>query len=281
MLRNADPWKKYAVTTLTIITGIILIFVVPDRLMLPLSKALTSYTGPESIAHLLFLYPLLNGLIIITGAAMLLLAAPIFRGDLWACALAAGFLALPAIGGAFIIETIPLFSQALVINGIILLIISLIPFLALLLYDEKTTAAKVVKVCVFFLIIIATAANLFGASEAIIQKNAAVIVDSGAAHFYYDMGIYSIFIGAILILPGITLLAGRSGAGLWLVTLGLAAMLVGSSRFSVFEHPHMILYLPAALITALTLILLILYGSRLVNHNIPGKWVNLPLNRPS
>ncbi len=127
MLKSTKLWGKYTITALTIITGTIFIFIAPGHLLMPLNIALTGYQTPENVAHLLFLYPLLSGLVITVGAAIILLATPIFRGDFWARALAAGLLALPAIGGAFIIETIPLFSQALVKNGIILLVIALFP----------------------------------------------------------------------------------------------------------------------------------------------------------
>ncbi len=266
MLKSIKLLKKYTIPAITILAGAIFLFIVPDYLLMPLNMALTSYPTPENVAHLLFLYPLLNGLIITVGAALILLAMPIFRGDFWARALAAGFLALPAIGGAFIIETIPLFSQALVKNGIILLAIALLPYFAILLDDDQTSTHKIIKLCLFFLFILTTAVNLFSASEALIQKNTATMVFNSANHFYHDLGIYSIFIGAALSIPGIALLAGRSTAGLWILSLGVTTMLIGSSRLSVFEHPHMILYLPAALITALTLSLLIIFGNRLVDH---------------
>lgn len=268
MIENTDNQKQTMLAVLAAVTGLILIFIVPDQVMLPINIAFAEFHQNASAinsAHSLslgllqVLYPLLSALVMIAGAALVLLALPIYYENFWARPLAIGMLALPAIGGAFIIETVPLFSGELVINGIVLFFISTIPYLFLLLWGQAPKTAKLLKFLMFFLIILTTAANLFSASEAFLQVNTALRAGSATLRYTYLLGVYTNSTGALLVILGIPLLAGRAQIGQWLVSLGISAMTIGSGRLSVLGHPHMILYLPASIIAAITLVLLFIW----------------------
>ncbi len=271
MNENTDNRMQTMLAVLAAVTGLILIFIVPAQIMFPINIAFAEFhqnasafntAHPLSLGLLQFLYPLLSALVMITGAALVLLALPIYYKNFWARPLAIGMLALPAVGGAFIIETVPLFSGELVINGIILFFISIIPYLFLLLWGQAPKTAKLLKFLVFFLIILATAANLFSASEAFLQVNAALKAGSATLHYTYLLGVYTNITGVLLVLLGVPFLAGRAQIGQWLVSLGIAAMVIGSGRLSVLGHPHMILYLPASIIALITLVLLFIWVGR-------------------
>ncbi len=295
MANDKSSIVQKALAAVAVIAGIVLIFIAPERVMTSLNHAvkvsfslldiMTEMTGGakevQEIPDLLKLfYPLWTVLSMMTGVALIILAIPLSRGDYWARPLAIGFLALPIIGGTFITGSLTFIAKEIASNGAILLLAGLIPYLIFVLVDKTSVTDTVIRFFVFLLLILSAAINFVTGFGALMQNKLHAAMNPQIVDYAYTISTYATFIGLILVIVAIPLFASRLQLGLLLATVGTALMTIGSTT-AYLRDSYMVFEVPIfpALIGVVALALMIVFGSRLVDHNQTSKWAILPLDK--
>ena len=109
-----------------------------------------------------FFYPFWGTMSVIGGIALLVIAKPLYEGKAWARGLSLLSLAVPAMGGAYMI--VPWMNFVGSVEGgfppaIIIMTIGLIPYFAVLLADKGDIKQKAVDFLVFMMLGVSAAEN--------------------------------------------------------------------------------------------------------------------------
>ncbi len=116
-----------------------------------------------------FIFPLWAGLSLIAGFALFAVAAPLYRGETWARGAALTALAMPSIGGAFML--VPWMNFVGSVQGgfppaLLIMATGLIPYFAIILAEKSSWAYKAANGLVFLMLGVSAAENFANAHAA-------------------------------------------------------------------------------------------------------------------
>lgn len=116
-----------------------------------------------------FLFPLFAALSFIAGFALFAVALPLHRGEVWARGAALTALAMPSIGGAFML--VPWMNFVGSVQGgfppaVLIMAIGLIPYFAVILAEKSSWIYKVANGLVFLMLGVSAAENFANAHAA-------------------------------------------------------------------------------------------------------------------
>jgi len=178
MSPNTSPGTKKIVLGLVILAAVLMIAVVPFTAFKMVNPILTyqieriakfTAEGNPSAPLLTlttwlvsFFYPFWGTMSAIAGIALLVIAKPLYEGKTWSRGLALLSLAVPSMGGAYMI--VPWMNFVGSKEGgfppaIIIMMIGLIPYFAILLADKGDFKQKLVDFFVFMMLGVAAAEN--------------------------------------------------------------------------------------------------------------------------
>lgn len=109
-----------------------------------------------------FFYPFWSTLSCLAGIALLVLAKPLYNGERWTRGLALILLAVPSIGGAYMIVPWMNFvgsAQGGFPPAVIMMAIGLIPYFALILLEKIDLTQKIAEAAVFLMLGVTAAEN--------------------------------------------------------------------------------------------------------------------------
>jgi hypothetical protein len=171
-----------------------------------------------------FFFPFWGTFSVIAGLALLVIAVPLYRGEEWARGLALLCLAIPSMGGAYMI--VPWMNFVGSAEGgfppaVIIMMIGLIPFFTLLLADRGDRTQKIVDFFVFLMLGVSSAeafANGHAAFRILYGHPSRPQFGEGIAITYF--GWLGLWVGAALTIAAIYLLGRRSEAGWYAAVIG-------------------------------------------------------------
>lgn len=205
-----------------------------------------------------FMFPFLVALSMAAATMLLLLSFPIYRGEYWGRPLAVGMLAIICITGAYIFGPVMVTTSSYGPIAAAFMLLGLIPYFIILLYETSPRKDKLVNFFVFLLLGVTTATGFTNGFSGMHKYQGATggdpsIIITGY-HYAYAIGIPIEWTGAVLVVIGIPLLAGRVRAGWWLTTGGTLAILFGTIVFHL-AHPNNF-FLAGIVVTLITLVVI-------------------------
>lgn len=266
MENNTTSNARLIMTALVLLTGILLIAILPEFGMKSMDAVLKgAYMKIEKVGNpallaapklVKFFFPFWTGLSMVVGIALLFLAVPIYRGEKWGRPIALGLLAIPSIGGAYMLGPIMFFASSAINVSIYFMLAGLIPYFVILLYEQSSGIAKTRNFFIFTLLGVTAAYNFGNGHSSLRQLWSSLEQNPQAVDHSFALGVIVNWVGVILVVIGIPLLAGRTKAGWWTATLGTFAMLVGTGQLFLghTETVEFIVGTSMALVTALLLI---------------------------
>jgi hypothetical protein len=287
MLTTTPRNIRLAVVSLVVIAAILMIVVVPFigfDMVNPIVKAqqariekFTAEGNPQAplleltVWLVSFFYPFWSTLSLIAGIALLVIALPLFRGERWTRGLALLLLAVPAIGGAYMI--VPWMNFVGSVKGgfppaVTMMAIGLIPYFALLLAEKVDLTQKVVDFLVFLMLGVTAAenfANGHAAYRILFGHPARPLFAEGIAITYF--GWLTLWVGMALCIAAIYLLGEKKISGWYAGLIGGLVTLVGSSATHYVRHATND-YLYGALmgLSIVVMLLIPLFKQRLLNE---------------
>lgn len=287
MLPATPRNTRLAVVTLVVVAAILMIAVVPFiefDMVNPIVKAqqariekFTAEGNPQApllqltVWLVSFFYPFWSTLSLIAGIALLVIALPLFRGERWTRGLALLLLAVPAIGGAYMI--VPWMNFVGSVKGgfppaVTMMAIGLIPYFALLLAEKVDLTQKVVDFLVFLMLGVTAAenfANGHAAYRILFGHPARPLFAEGIAITYF--GWLALWVGMALCIAAIYLLGEKKISGWYAGLIGGLVTLVGSSATHYVRHATND-YLYGALmgLSIVVMLLIPVFKQRLLNE---------------
>ena len=260
MLPSTSRQVRLIVVTLVVIAAILMITVVPfigfgmanpvaQGQLARIEKFKAEGTPEKAVQAALleltpwlitFFYPFWSLLSLVAGIALLVIAADIYRGEKWARGLALLCLAIPSMGGAYMI--VPWMNFIGSVQGglppaVIIMSIGLIPYFALLLLDKGDLTQKVVDFFVFLMLGVSSAeafSNGHAAFRILYGHPMRPIFAEGIAITY--VGWLGLWIGAALTITAIYLLGNRKLSGWYYGLIGGLVTLVASGATHYVRH---------------------------------------------
>jgi hypothetical protein len=181
-----------------------------------------------------FFFPFWGSMSVLAGLALLVIALPLYRGEGWARGLSLLCLAIPSMGGAYMI--VPWMNFVGTAEGgfppaVIIMTIGLIPYFAILLADVGDKVQKIVDFFVFLMLGVCSAesfANGHAAFRILYGHPSRPQFGEGIAITYF--GWLGLWVSAGLTIAAIYLLGNRKESG-WYAALigGLSALLVSGA----------------------------------------------------
>jgi len=280
MRNNTTPTSRSVMALVALIVGILLITLVPASGMRAMDAILKGYevkiTAVPDPSQLLpastvvaFFFPFWTALCMVAGAALIVLSAPIYRGEYWARPIALGLLAVPSIAGAYMFGPTFFFAKDAISDPLIIGLTGIVAYFIILLYEKSSVSEKVINFFVFLMLGAACAYNwtIGHASLRLLWANP----DPNVVDHAYALGIVVNWTAVLLVMIGIPLLAARKPAGWWLCTVGSFAMFVGSGTL-LLAYPDVMDFQAGTLIALVTCILLFIPKiSRLMIDNPSDK----------
>lgn len=192
-----------------------------------------------------FFFPFWGTMSVIAGLALLVIVWPLYRGESWARGLALLCLAVPAMGGAYMI--VPWMNFVGTAEGgfppaVIIMAIGLVPYFTLLLADKGDVTQKIVDFLVFLMLGVSSAeafANGHAAFRILYGHPSRPLFGEGIAITYF--GWLGLWVSALLTIAAIYLLGRRLQSG-WYAALigGLVAFVVSGAthyvRHATFDY---------------------------------------------
>ncbi|KAA3659360.1 MAG: hypothetical protein DWQ04_22565 [Chloroflexi bacterium] len=184
-----------------------------------------------------FFYPFWGSMSLIAGLTLLVIIMPLYRGETWTRGLALLCLAVPSMGGAYMI--VPWMNFVGTVEGgfppaVFIMSVGLIPYFTLLLADKGDITQKVVDFFVFLMLGVCSA-------EAFANGHAAFRILYGhpsrpqfgpniAITFFGWLGLW---VSAALTISAIYLLATRKMAGWYTAVIGglIAFVVSGATHY--------------------------------------------------
>jgi hypothetical protein len=187
-----------------------------------------------------FFYPFWSVLSMAAGLALLVIARPLFQGEKWSRGLSLLCLAIPSMGGAYMIVPWMNFvgsAQGGFPPAITIMMIGLIPYFAILLADKGDIAQKTVDFLVFLMLGVSSAesfANGHAAFRILFGHPKRPLFVEGIAITY--VGWLGLWIGAALTIAAIYLLGNRKVSGWYAGLIGGLVTLVASGATHYVRH---------------------------------------------
>jgi hypothetical protein len=220
-----------------------------------------------------FFYPFWSTLSVVAGIVLLVIAIPLYRGDKWSRGLALLCLAVPSIGGAYMIVPWMNFigsAQGGFPPAVIMMAIGLIPYFTLLLAEKVDLNQKIVDFFVFLMLGVTAAedfANGHAAYRILFGHPQRPLFAEGIAITYF--GWLALWIGMALCITAIYLLGQKKMSGWFAGLLGGLVTLVASGATHVVRHATNDYLLGALMGLSIVVMLLIpFFKKRLVEDPI-------------
>jgi len=217
-----------------------------------------------------FFFPFWGTLSFIAGITLLVILSPLFQGKEWARGLALFCLAIPSIGGAYMI--VPWMNFVGSVEGgfppaVIVMAIGLIPYFSLLLAERGDFVQKSVDFLVFLMLGVAAAesfANGHAAFRILYGHPKRPLFAEGISITYF--GWLGLWVGAALAVASIFLLGSRKKAGIYTGLIsGLAIMVVSGATHYVRHATNDYLYGSLMGLSIVVLLLIPVVRERLLN----------------
>lgn len=218
-----------------------------------------------------FFYPFWSVLSLVAGIALLVIAKDLYNGEKWARGLTLLCLAIPSMGGAYMI--VPWMNFVGSVQGgfppaVIIMSIGLIPYFALLLLEKGDWMQKFVDFAVFLMLGVASAesfANGHAAFRILYGHPKRPLFAEGISITY--VGWFGLWIGAALTIAAIYLLGNRKLSGWYYGLIGGLVTLVASGATHYVRHATND-YLYGALmgLSIVVMLLIPVFKKRLLNE---------------
>ena len=187
-----------------------------------------------------FFYPFWSMLSLVAGIALLVIAKDLYNGEKWARGLALLCLAIPSMGGAYML--VPWINFVGSVQGgfppaVIIMTIGLIPYFALLLLEKGDWMQKIVDFLVFLMLGVASTesfANGHAAFRILYGHPKRPLFAEGIAITY--VGWLGLWIGAALTIAAIYLLGNRKLSGWYYGLIGGLVTLIASGATHYVRH---------------------------------------------
>ena len=256
MLLSTPRQVRLAVVTLMVIAAIIMIAVIPFvgfDMVNPIVKAqqariekFTAENNPQAplLAYTVwlvsFFFPFWSTMSLIGGIILLVIALPFYRGERWTRGLALLCLAIPSIGGAYMI--VPWMNFIGSAKGgfppaVIIMAVGLIPYFTILLAEKVDLTQKIVDFLVFLMLGVTAAenfANGHAAYRILFGHPKRPLFAEGIAITYF--GWLTLWVGMALCIAAIYLLGEKKISGWYAGLIGGLVTLVGSSATHYVRH---------------------------------------------
>jgi hypothetical protein len=256
MLLSTPRNVRLIVVTLVVIAAILMIAVIPFigfDMVNPIVKAqqariekFTAENNPQapllaySVWLVSFFFPFWSTMSVIAGIALLGIALPFYRGERWTRGLALLLLAVPSIGGAYMI--VPWMNFIGSAKGgfppaVIMMTIGLIPYFAILLAEKVDLMQKLVDGLVFLMLGVTAAenfANGHAAFRILYGHPARPLFAEGIAITFF--GWLTLWVGMGLCIAAIYLLGEKKASGWYVGLMAGAITFVGSIATHYVRH---------------------------------------------
>ncbi|HEX5837932.1 MAG TPA: hypothetical protein VFY26_08875 [Anaerolineales bacterium] len=256
MLLSTPRQARLIVVTLVVIAALLMITVIPFigfDMVNPIVKAqqariekFTAEGNPQAplLAYTVwlvsFFFPFWSTMSLIAGIVLLVIALPLYRGERWTRGLALLCLAVPSIGGAYMIVPWMNFigsAQGGFPPAVAMMTIGLIPYFALLLSEKVDVTQKIVEFLVFLMLGVTAAenfANGHAAFRILFGHPARPLFAEGIAITFF--GWLSLWVGMGLCIAAIYLLGEKKISGWYAGLIGGLLTLVGSGATHYVRH---------------------------------------------
>ena len=256
MLLSTPRQVRLVVVTLVVIAALLMIAVIPFigfDMVNPIVKAqqariekFTAEGNPQAplLAYTVwlvsFFFPFWSTMSLIAGIVLLVIALPLYRGERWTRGLALLGLAVPAIGGAYMIVPWMNFigsAQGGFPPAVAMMTIGLIPYFAILLAEKVDVTQKIVDFLVFLMLGVTAAenfANGHAAFRILFGHPARPLFAEGIAITFF--GWLSLWVGMGLCIAAIYLLGEKKISGWYAGLIGGLVTLVGSGATHYVRH---------------------------------------------
>ncbi len=256
MLLSTPRQVRLIVVTLVVIAALLMITVIPFigfDMVNPIVKAqqarlekFTAEGNPQAplLAYTVwlvsFFFPFWSTMSLIAGIVLLVIALPLYRGQRWTRGLALLCLAVPAIGGAYMIVPWMNFigsAQGGFPPAVTMMTIGLIPYFAILLAEKVDVSQKIVEFLVFLMLGVTAAenfANGHAAFRILFGHPARPLFAEGIAITFF--GWLSLWVGMGLCIAAIYLLGEKKISGWYAGLIGGLVTLVGSGATHYVRH---------------------------------------------
>ena len=184
-----------------------------------------------------FFFPFWGTMSLVAGLALLVIVWPLYRGESWARGWALLCLAVPAMGGAYMI--VPWMNFVGTVEGgfppaVSIMAIGLIPYFTLLLADKGDRTQKVVDFLVFLMLGVSSAeafANGHAAFRILYGHPSRPQFGEGIAITYF--GWLGLWVSAGLTIAAIYLLGQRKASGWYTAVIGglIAFVVSGATHY--------------------------------------------------
>lgn len=302
MLLSTPRNIRLIVVTLIVIAAILMIAVIPFigfDMVNPIVKAqqariekFTAEGNPQAplLAYTVwlvsFFFPFWSTLSLIAGIVLLVIALPYFRGERWTRGLALLCLAMPAIGGAYMI--VPWMNFIGSAKGgfppaVIIMSIGLIPYFAILLAEKVDMVQKLVDGLVFLLLGVTAAenfANGHAAFRILFGHPARPLFAEGIAITFF--GWLTLWVGMALCIAAIYLLGEKKVSGWYAGIIAGLVTFVGSAATHYVRHATND-YLYGALmgLSIIAMLVIPVFKQRLLSEYSPAPAVKVPQYSPA
>jgi len=220
-----------------------------------------------------FFYPFWSPLSVVAGLVLLVIALPLFRGERWTRGLALLCLAVPAIGGAYML--VPWLNFVGSVQGgfppaITIMMIGLIPYFTILLADKVDRTQKLVDFLVFLMLGVTAAenfANGHAAYRILFGHPGRPLFAEGIAITYF--GWLALWVGMGLCIAAIYLLGEKKISGWYAGLIGGLVTVVSSGATHYVQHTTNDYPLVALMCFSIVVMLLIpLFKKRLLTEYV-------------
>ncbi len=256
MLISTPKQARLIVVTLVVIAALLMIAVVPFigfDMVNPIVKAqqariekFTAEGNPQaplltySVWLVSFFFPFWSTMSLIAGLILLAIALPLYRGERWTRGLALLLLAVPSIGGAYMV--VPWMNFIGSAKGgfppaVTIMMIGLIPYFARLLAEKVDLGQKLVDFLVFLMLGVTAAenfANGHAAFRILYGHPARPLFAEGIAITFF--GWLTLWVGMGLCIAAIYLLAMKKMSGWYTGLIAGLITLVGSAATHYVRH---------------------------------------------
>ncbi len=228
-------------------------------------------TAPRIV---LAFFPVWGGLSVAVGIALLLLYAPMARGERWVRPLAIGLLAIPAVTGAYFSGPIMFFAKQAAPIFVGVLLLALVPYFLLLLWGEGSPGEKWGKFFLFLMLGVTAAWSFSNGGSSLRMfwaRPEPYALQLG--HLGFIMGIPVIWTGVVATLVSIPFLAARKEIGYRMAGIGLLVILAGNLILWV-THTATKEFMFGIIMAVVSLALLALpkIGQSMVDKPVSGKF---------
>ena len=223
-----------------------------------------------------FFFPFWGTMSVLAGLALLVIALPLYRGESWARGLSLLCLAIPSMGGAYMI--VPWMNFVGSVEGgfppaVIIMTIGLIPYFAILLADRGDVTQKLVDFFVFLMLGVASAesfANGHAAFRILYGHPSRPKFGPDIAITYF--GWLGLWVGAALTIAAIYLLGNRKASGWYAALIGGLITMVVSGATHYVRHATIDYLLGSVMGLSIVVMLLIpAFKARLLTAYSEGK----------